>query len=103
LQQSSRQVKELIRKALTSQSHGDDLARERMLNGYIEKHNQLSQSLFDRGLKTPLLVISDKNKGLIVTICESFPGASWQLCKVHFMRNILAHIPQKEKNPLRLN
>ena len=28
---------------------------------------------------------------------EKFPGASWQRCKVHFMRNILAHVPQKEK------
>jgi putative transposase len=46
---------------------------------------------------TPLLVVSDANKGLIAAIRESFPGASWQRCKVHFMRNILAHVPQKEK------
>jgi len=43
------------------------------------------------------MVISDANKGLIAAIRESFPGSSWQRCKVHFMRNILAHIPQKEK------
>jgi len=42
-------------------------------------------------------VVSDANKGLVATICESFPSASWQLCKVHFMRNILVHVPQKEK------
>jgi len=28
---------------------------------------------------------------------HSFPGASWQRCKVHFMRNILVHVPHKEK------
>ena len=31
------------------------------------------------------------------TIRESFPGASWQRCKVHFMRNILVYVPQNEK------
>ncbi|BAK97643.1 putative transposase for insertion sequence element [Oscillibacter valericigenes Sjm18-20] len=29
---------------------------------------------------------------------RSFPGTSWQRCKVHFMRNTLAHLPQKEKD-----
>ena len=32
-----------------------------------------------------------------LAIRASFPGASWQRCKVHFMRNILAYVPQKEK------
>ncbi|BAK98796.1 putative transposase [Oscillibacter valericigenes Sjm18-20] len=35
---------------------------------------------------------------LVAAIRESFPGASWQRCKVHFMRNILAHVPQKGKD-----
>ena len=34
---------------------------------------------------------------LIQVVQKSFPGASWQRCKVHFMRNILAYVPQKEK------
>jgi putative transposase len=25
------------------------------------------------------------------------PGASWQRCVVHFMRNVLAHVPQSER------
>lgn len=29
---------------------------------------------------------------------KGFSGASWQRCKVHFMRNILAHALHKEKN-----
>jgi putative transposase len=68
-----------------------------MLDESKESYSQLFQSLLDRGLKTPLLVISDANKGLIAAIRDSFLGASWQRCKVHFMRNILAHVPQKEK------
>lgn len=50
-----------------------------------------------RGLATPKLIVSDANAGLVAAIREGFPGASWQRCKVHFMRNILAHIPQKDK------
>ena len=43
------------------------------------------------------LIISDAHSGLVSAIRESFPGASWQRCKVHFMRNILAYVPQKEQ------
>ena len=42
-------------------------------------------------------MVSDANKGLAAAIRDRFPGAFWQRCKVHFMRNILAHMPQKEK------
>ena len=51
----------------------------------------------DRGLSTPRLIISDAHSGLVSAIRESFPGASWQRCKVHFVRNILVYVPQKEK------
>jgi transposase-like protein len=73
------------------------LAVEPMLEESCESYTQLFKSLQNRGLKSPLLVVSDANKGLVKAIGENFPGASWQRCKVHFMRNILAHIPQKEK------
>ena len=62
----------------------------------------LFQNLEDRGLSTPRLIISDAHAGLVSAIRESFPDASWQRCKVHFMRNILAYVPQKEKNPNRI-
>ncbi len=73
------------------------LAVEPMLEESCESYTQLFKSLQNRGLKSPLLVVSDAHKGLMKAIEENFPGASWQRCKVHFMRNILAHIPQKEK------
>ena len=57
----------------------------------------LFQHLKDRGLSTPRLIISDAHSRLVSAIRESFPGASWQRCKVHFMRNILVYVPQKEK------
>ena len=45
-------------------------------------------------------MVSDANQGLIAAIRESFPGASRQRCKVHFMRNILSHVPQKKMDSL---
>ena len=57
----------------------------------------LFQNLKDRDLSTPKIIISDAHSGLVSAIRESFLGASWQRCKVHFMRNILVYVPQKEK------
>lgn len=74
------------------------LAIEPMLEESCQTYSQMFDKLKERGLKTPALVISDAHSGLVAAIRKSFPGASWQRCKVHFMRNILAHIPQKGKD-----
>lgn len=49
--------------------------------------------LRDRGLVTPLLIISDGAKGLIAAIEQIFPKALRQRCLIHRVRNILAKIP----------
>ena len=46
--------------------------------------------LVDRGLAGVRLVISDAHAGLIKAIRRCFQGASWQRCRVHAMRNLLA-------------
>ncbi len=74
------------------------LAVEPMLEESKESYSQLFRKLKERGLSSPSLVISDAHSGLVAAIREGFPGASWQRCKVHFMRNILAHIPHKQKD-----
>ena len=74
------------------------LALEPMLEESKESYRQLFEGLKERGLKRPFLVVSDAHKGLVAAIRDCFPGASWQRCKVHFMRNILAHVPHKEKD-----
>ena len=28
---------------------------------------------------------------------KALPGTTWRRCRVHFMRNLLAHVPQKDK------
>ena len=55
------------------------------------------RSLVQRGLKSVQLVISDAHEGLKKAISQVFTGASWQRCRVHFMRNLLARIPHKDK------
>jgi len=55
------------------------------------------RGLVERGLTGVQLVISDAHTGLKAAIEAVFHGASWQRCRVHFMRNVLALIPKAEK------
>ena len=48
------------------------------------------KSLVKRGLKAVKLVISDAHEGLQAAT-QRVIGATWQRCRVHFMRNALAH------------
>ncbi|MDO9063075.1 MAG: IS256 family transposase [Microbacterium sp.] len=57
------------------------------------------RSLKARGLDGVKLVISDAHTGLIAAIDTVFVGASWQRCRVHFMRNVLANV-QKTAGPM---
>ena len=49
--------------------------------------------LKDRGLGSPLLVISDGAPGLIAAIEQAFPRALRQRCVIHRARNVLAKVP----------
>src|SRR5215210_1332313 len=51
------------------------------------------KSLVKRGLRGVKLVISDAHEGLKAAITRVI-GASWQRCRVHFMRNALAYVPK---------
>lgn len=52
------------------------------------------RSLVKRGLKGVRLVISDSHEGLKGAIAKVVPEASWQRCRVHFMRNLLSTVPR---------
>jgi transposase-like protein len=52
------------------------------------------RSLKARGLAGVQLVISDSHEGLKKAIAAVFLGASWQRCRVHFVRNVLARVPK---------
>jgi putative transposase len=51
------------------------------------------RKLVKRGLKGVRLVISDAHEGLKHAIGRVL-GSSWQRCRVHWMRNALAHVPK---------
>jgi len=59
--------------------------------------SEFLRSLVRRGLQGVQLVISDAHEGLRAAIGQTLAGAAWQRCRVHFMRNLLAHIPQGDK------
>ena len=42
------------------------------------------------------LVISDQHAGLVAAITRTLQGSSHQRCRVHFIRNVLAHVPKGE-------
>jgi len=55
---------------------------------------QFLRRLRKRGLSGVVLVISDAHTGLKAAIRKTFSGTSWQRCRVHFMRNLLARVPK---------
>jgi len=54
------------------------------------------KGLLKRGLKGVRLVISDAHEGLKHATAKVL-GATWQRCRVHWMRNALAHAPKGQQ------
>jgi putative transposase len=52
------------------------------------------RSLVARGLTGVRLVTSDAHPGLVDAIAATLPGAAWQRCRTHFMRNLLTRVPK---------
>jgi putative transposase len=52
------------------------------------------RGLVARGLDGVRLVISDSHEGLKQAIAAVLPGAAWQRCRVHFVRNLLTRVPK---------
>ncbi len=56
------------------------------------------RSLVARGLAGVKLVSSDAHPGLVDAIAATLPGASWQRCRTHFMRNLLTRVPKSAQS-----
>lgn len=56
------------------------------------------KSLTARGLAGVRLVISDAHCGLKDAIASALPGAAWQRCRTHFMRNLLTRVPKSQQD-----
>lgn len=53
------------------------------------------RSMIQRDLSGVRLVVSDAHEGLKAAVQKLF-GATWQRCKVHFIRNALASVPKQQ-------
>jgi transposase-like protein len=56
------------------------------------------RGLVARGLSGVKLVSSDAHPGLVDAIAATLPGASWQRCRTHFMRNLLTRVPKSAQS-----
>jgi putative transposase len=56
------------------------------------------RSLVARGFAGVKLVTSDAHPGLVDAIAATLPGAAWQRCRTHFMRNLLTRVPKSAQS-----
>jgi transposase-like protein len=72
--------------------------------GMRESHEDwlaLGRDLIARGLGAPMLVVADGAPGLIKAIEQCWPASDRQRCAVHRVRNLLAKVPERERERVR--
>src|SRR5205823_535090 len=57
--------------------------------------------LIARGLGAPMLILADGAPGLIKAIEQCWPSSERQHCAVHRVRNLLAKLPESERERVR--
>jgi len=62
----------------------------------------LGRDLTRRGLPAPQLIVADGAPGLINATAQLWPHADRQRCTVHRLRNLLAKLPERERERIRL-
>jgi putative transposase len=73
--------------------------------GMRESHEDwlaLGRDLIARGLGAPLLVVADGAPGLTRAVEQCWPASDRQRCAVHRLRNLLAKLPERERERVRL-
>ena len=60
-------------------------------------YKELFSRLQERGVRDVQLVISDAHQGLRSAITQMFQGASWQRCRLHFVRNYAKKLRNKKE------
>ncbi len=87
-------VHALIATAVNADGHreilGLDVASDEDGAGWLA----FLRGLVARGLSGVQLVISDAHPGLVAAIGSALPGASWQRCRTHYLRNLLTRVPK---------
>jgi putative transposase len=55
------------------------------------------RGLVARGLSGVVLVTSDAHAGLVAAIAATVPGASWQRCRTHYLRDLLTKVAKSSQ------
>ena len=66
-----------------------------------EDWQALGRDLIARGLGAPMLIVADGAPGLIKAIEHCWPASDRQHCCVHRVRNLLAKLPERERERVR--
>jgi putative transposase len=66
-----------------------------------EDWQALGRDLIARGLGAPMLIVADGAPGLIKAIEHCWPASDRQHCAVHRVRNLLAKLPEAERERAR--
>jgi transposase-like protein len=72
--------------------------------GMRESHEdwlELARDLIGRGLGAPLLVVADGAPGLVKAVEQCWPASDRQRCAVHRARNLVAKLPERERERVR--
>jgi putative transposase len=72
--------------------------------GMRESHQDwlaLGRDLIARGLGAPMLIVADGAPGLIKASEQCWPASDRQHCAVHRVRNLLAKLPERERERVR--
>jgi putative transposase len=72
--------------------------------GMRESHEDLlalGRDLIARGLGAPMLIVADGAPGLIKAVEHCWPASDRQHCAVHRVRNLVAKLPERERERVR--
>ena len=72
--------------------------------GMRESHEDwqaLARDLIARGLGAPMLIVADGAPGLIEAVEQCWPASDRQHCAVHRVRNLLAKLPERDRERVR--
>jgi transposase-like protein len=72
--------------------------------GMRESHEdwlELGRDLIARGLGAPMLIVADGAPGLIKAVEQCWPASDRQHCAVHRARNLVAKLPERERERVR--
>src|SRR5438128_5061156 len=85
-------------------SEGGERVLLAVMLGMRESHEDwlaLGRDLIARGLGAPMLIVADGAPGLIKAVEQCWPASDRQHCAVHRVRNLLAKLPERERERIR--